>query len=425
MLAFSLCEMDELAEAVMNRLFDGIDARADEVFGGPRYMTAWKRFSVSDHLAATALDDWVPDKEKGNACFEAKDYARARAHYERGATLARSPTKNGATKAFQRALAAWPAASAARRFAECKDLYQLVLQFLLAPTHDRTMTLGDARVKTRAPNQGLAICCANRSAAWLLDGNFEEALTDARRATDADPGYVKGHRRERAALVKLSRVAEAREKDEELQIYDRAKDAYPAESLALIAAGWLSFERASFIYGPLRFDACLEELRAGGGFRECEARPSLVPFQGGQCLMLSLCYGWPRDFCVQCVDWVLVDAEHADLAEQPPNGTASAMALAHAPTRIANFVHEVDAYGFDVVAVMLGQGLTDHVDLVDRRIREGSDDMDVPPKAGVLVYHASSTAASEDSGIPPNPDPRQDAARELRRPRPPPAQEVD
>ena len=86
--------MDELAEAMMNRLFDGIDARADDVFGGPRYMTAWKRFSVSDHLAATALDDWVPDKEKGNACFEAKDYARARAHYERGATQGSTRERN-------------------------------------------------------------------------------------------------------------------------------------------------------------------------------------------------------------------------------------------------------------------------------------------------------------------------------------------
>ena len=81
MLAFSLCEMDELAEAVMNRLFDGIDARADEVFGGPRYMTAWKRFSVSDHLAATALDDWVPDKEKGNACYKDGQYREAMALY--------------------------------------------------------------------------------------------------------------------------------------------------------------------------------------------------------------------------------------------------------------------------------------------------------------------------------------------------------
>ena len=36
---------------------------------------AWLLWSRHCRLADEALDDWVPDKEKGNACFEAKSAA--------------------------------------------------------------------------------------------------------------------------------------------------------------------------------------------------------------------------------------------------------------------------------------------------------------------------------------------------------------
>lgn len=83
-----------------------------------------------------------------------------------------------------------------------------------------------------------------------------------------------------------------RVKQEDLRDWETAQRAYPTEDLALLTAGFTDYERSTFIYGPIRFRACLEWLR-GGPLKchtRCEARASLVPFQKGQVLMLSLCY---------------------------------------------------------------------------------------------------------------------------------------
>ena len=72
------------------------------------------------------------------------------------------------------------------------------------------------------PNRAAAICLANSSAAWLLEGKATEAsvpgailkgaelaLADAEKSTEADPEYLKGHRRQIAALQTLGRTAES------------------------------------------------------------------------------------------------------------------------------------------------------------------------------------------------------------------------
>mmetsp|Transcript_67509 Transcript_67509/g.166771 ORF Transcript_67509/g.166771 Transcript_67509/m.166771 type:complete len:117 (+) Transcript_67509:804-1154(+) len=65
------------------------------------------------------------------------------------------------------------------------------------------------------------------------------------------------------------------------------------------------------------------------------------------------------------------------------------------------------AIGMKTVAVMCGQGLVDHVDLVRDRLEQGGAHEYMgktfnmhPPYKDLIVYPANSTAASEDSGIP-------------------------
>ena len=135
-------------------------------------------------------------------------------------------------------------------------------------------------------------------------------------------------------------------------------------------------------------------------------------------MMLSLCYTEANgmDNVINCLDWIMVDEANGDLADKPPQGVASEKSLHYAPMRINMYVEELTERGLEVVSVMLGQGLTDQVDLIDKTLREGSPIMKVKTFDDILVYHAASTAASEDNGVPMNPDPRSFDALMRRRP---------
>lgn len=130
----------------------------------------------------------------------------------------------------------------------------------------------------------------------------------------------------------------------------------------------------------------------------------------------------PRDNVIQCLDWIMLDPENSDLADAPPMGIASENSLKFGPARISMFIEKLHQYGLEVVSVMLGQGLTEHVDRVAKTLKEGCD---IAPKTfkDVLVYHAASTVASEDNGVLANPDPR--AVHALRRRQPPDGQDAD
>ena len=252
------------------------------------------------------------------------------------------------------------------------------------------------------PNKGAAVAWANRAQALLLAGAPDRALRSARRATDANPEYLKGHHRVVKALEALGRREAAAELRQQIREYPLARSMYPAESLALLHAGWIDWVRASMIYGPTRFRAAAEHVAAAlqeGERKRVEVRASLVPFQGGQCLMLTLVYGLSDE--VQCMDFQMVDNRNADICDRPPNGHASPKALEHAPMRIGVFIEELADYGLAAVAVMCGQGLTEHVALVERQLKQGCPQGMPPPFEGLVVYAAASTAASEDSGVAP------------------------
>lgn len=291
----------------------------------------WREFDAADHLASRAwLDDtpWERVKDRGNEtlkrAFDGNGYAAAAELYESAAKLALGPLRGGMIEAFLSSLEAWPEGSAQRRFAENRDIvWDKVVVQLHHPPKPRRVDLPGGKVwEEEYPNKGAAIAWANCAQAHLKNAGvmefmlqeaakstnsaaicatrlmldekrevmLQEALKAAQRAIDANPAYLKAHHRKLSALKKLGKAVAARELAKKMKDYDLARTMYPCEALALLAAGWISWQRSSLIYGPVRFKAIAEAVAESlpEGMRRVEARASLVPFQGGQALMMTL-----------------------------------------------------------------------------------------------------------------------------------------
>ena len=311
--------------------------------------------------------------------------------------------------AFITALESWPEGSAQRRLAETEDvLWYHLVNALPIPASTRKMTLpnGEEQAADR-PNRGAAIAFANRAQALLLAGKPQKALQSARRAVKASPAYLKAHHREMKALEALGLSEEAAEVRREMSEYEMLRASSMQEGLALVAVGWIDWIRAKMIYLPVRFAEAAQALAdvLPEGERRVECRASIVPFQRGQGLMLSLVEG-PEQRRLDCLDFYMVDTEHGELADMPPDGHASEQALRYTPHLIGKFIEELEDYGLTTVSVMCGQGLTEHVRQVEQELKQGSrpergDEFGIRPMPGLVVYRASSTAASEDSGVQP------------------------
>lgn len=360
----------------------------------------WKAFSAAEHLAVDADKAWQAPKDRGNDALKRKDYAAAADLYREAALLAMGPLEGGAIHAFISALEAWPENSAQRMFVENQDLlWTSVVALLPTPAVERRVGLPDGtEMVAKYPNKGAAIAWSNHAQALLLGGAPNAALCSARRATEANPEYLKGHHREMKALEALGDAAAARTVMQEMTDYQLARRLYPSEALALLHSGWISWERAILVYGPERFRvAALAAVDAGA--KRVEARASIVPFQGGQLLILMLVYG-ARGRTIECMDCAMVDTKNGAMADQPPSGHASPDALERAPILIGKFMTELLQYELTTVAVMLGQGLVEHVDYIDERLKAGHPGT-AEPFNDVLVYASSSTHAGEANGVPP------------------------
>ena len=91
--------MEEILNTIMGRM-----PRVDNPFASRR----WKAFSVADwnadEMEKAGLVEWREWKDKGNARFQEKDYAGARAMYGKACILACDPFRNGGVNAFFDAL---------------------------------------------------------------------------------------------------------------------------------------------------------------------------------------------------------------------------------------------------------------------------------------------------------------------------------
>ena len=109
--------MDEILNTIMGRI-----PRPSNPFASRR----WKTFSVADWNAAemekVGLVEWREWKDKGNALFQEKDYAGARAMYGKARLLALGPYRSGAVKAWFDALQAAPAHTARRQVFDIEPL---------------------------------------------------------------------------------------------------------------------------------------------------------------------------------------------------------------------------------------------------------------------------------------------------------------
>jgi tetratricopeptide (TPR) repeat protein len=362
----------------------------------------WKKFSASDFLARQADTGWEKPKSLGNELLKAGDHCGAAKLYRSAALLAKGALDSGVIHAFIETLQAWPEESAHCALVSNEDLlWDSIVPHLCVPKTERTLELPNGETwVAKYPNKGAAISWSNCAQALLLAGDAEGALAAAREATVEDPEYTKGHHREMKALELLGRKREAADITKKMRQYTTARSLYPSESVALLAVGWIDLKRATLVYGPIRFKQAAEHVAQSlaQGVRKVEARASIVPFQGGQSLMLTLVYAMRST--IECMDFVMVDNQNADMADQPPNGHASPLALEHAPMRIGVFIHDLAEYELQTVAVMCGQGLTQHVAYIERKLREGHEGMHPPIDSTVIVYPASSTAASEDAGMP-------------------------
>ena len=96
--------------------------------------------------------------------------------------------------------------------------------------------------------------------------------------------------------------------------------------MALLSSGGISWLDARLVYGPVRQREVLKHIlnRTAQHPPTISIRVSLVPFQGGQCLLT--CLDAVADdglMSVEGYDFVVLDAANDHLCEMPPNGHAS------------------------------------------------------------------------------------------------------
>ena len=368
-----------------------------------------RAFDAAEHFAKDEDPAWEALKERGNEALKCGQHLSAAHLYEKAAQLALGPLEGGMVSAFIEALESWPEGSVQRQLLDNEDVFlESLLAQLHVPSSTRELTLPDgSKERAKRPNRAAAIAFANRAQALLLADQPREALKSARRAVEANPAYLKAHHREMKALQVLGKAEEASELRKEMATYERLRTSGMQEGLALVAVGWINWMRAKMIYLPARFASVLEALvdDLPENERRVEVRASLVPFQGGQGLMLSLVDGF-KQRQLECLDFYMVDTKNGELADKPPMGHASEKALMYSPQIIGKFIEEVGEYGLVTVSVMCGQGLTEHVQHIDQKLKQLSmaelgDENGILPMRKLVVYPASSTAASEDSGVRP------------------------
>ena len=187
----------------------------------------------------------------------------------------------------------------------------------------------------RLPNQPAAVCYSNRSAAFMklaaaLESSDESkaylkrALRDAKLACKHCPGYAKGHFRVFQALKSLGNQAAANKKKHQLALYEHYVANMPWAAIAGVAINWLSLVEFQLVYSTVRFHEVLRRLAA------CRpdtlmSQASLVPFLGGQFLMIGINYSsaeWKKG-TLSSLYFVCTDEDGAEALEQGPYGSAT------------------------------------------------------------------------------------------------------
>lgn len=344
--------------------------------------------------------EWEAHKLKGNAAFAARDYDSAVAHFTHGLQVALGPGDvsehgGGGMSAFVGALKAWPEDSPYGQVVDNRDVLVSIVEFALTLPNP---VIKNGTLIARVPNMPAAICLANRSAAHLSAGRAAEALADAKEAAETAPEYLKAHKRILVAHTALGNKKDASELKEYIAAFEAAVHVLPSAAIAMLVAGFSDWEAHVLVYEPIRQRAAAQIIRATCGDSLCfmAANFSLVPFQGGQCLMMNV--HWVdeemRRRSVEAFRFLQIDNDHGRDLELPPHGLPSSRAMQHCPMLIHKWVEEVqDDYGIQVTSVKCCQGLVELTGVIGAALERGG--------IKCLVQASLSTAASEDNGLTP------------------------
>ena len=225
------------------------------------------------------------------------------------------------------------------------------------------------------PNLPAAICLSNRAAALLKLGNPEQALASAQKACKTCPEYLKGRRRVQSAHTALGDAAAARKLGKEIWQYETALKNFAWNGIALLFSEWISEWDFICVYEPKRQKFFARRL---AGVFGVGGSASLVPFGGGQWMMLALNY-MDESFTrqkVDCYHFCPVDNANDDALDEPPHGRASSTALKHVPRLLPRFLARLEApsssggSGVTVRSLTLGRGLLPHVTLIKQTLKD-------------------------------------------------------
>jgi len=237
----------------------------------------FQQFSCAEYLADKTRQQWTVEpwkilKDRGNDALKLGDLQSAAKLYQQSAVSTLAPHDSGVAAAFARALASWPPHSSRKQLSECADVLDMIMRKLPRPMQDETVTAPSGKVlRASYPHAGAAIAWANHAHVMLLLRNPQQALASARRATKANPEYVKGHYREMRALESLGDTAAAALIREEIDDYERTLHRLPADGIRLMAVGWISIEQAALIYFPVR------QREVVGSSTSCSTLPPALP----------------------------------------------------------------------------------------------------------------------------------------------------
>jgi hypothetical protein len=329
----------------------------------------WKSFSVSDFLVKDMVDtiSWEHHKNLGNELMKIGDYTGAASHYHTAWNIAVGPVWGENFDEFRKVITLWPSGTPRCRLAGMKDVLENIATHLIGPFSPVLCPVPNAEpVPVWPPNKAAGIALGNKSAALLAAGDAKGALECASMATSYDPSYVKGHFREMKALLALGRKKEAEEKRLQMIGYEEGCSQYPVEYIPLLGVAWISLEQAYVVYAPIVRKQMLDSVAAalpldpfGNGNRYTTLEAMLVPFAGGQSLLLRLHY-FPSGQGVRtlsCLGFFLVDPDNATTVELPPHGRASLRSAEEIPHCIHAGIEWAQDAGLKVISVIGCQGL--------------------------------------------------------------------
>jgi hypothetical protein len=313
-------------------------------------------FSVDEYFAKRVDPRWELLKEQGNVLFKKGDFKESVRVYTQALNITLGSLKSIPTLVIT--LKRHKKGTAQRRVSQNPLIFVMISRFLPPPLTDSEFTLFNGeKVTVRLPNLPAAVCYSNRSAAYMklasaVESNAEahvflkKALRDATSACRNCPAYAKGHFRVFQALKCLGHNAAANQKKHQLALHEHYAANMPWPAIAGLAIGWLSLAEFQLVYSTVRFQEALRRIKKNPPDTFL-SQASLVPFLGGQFLMIGINYisaDWKK-VTLNSLYFVCTDESGAEELERPPFGYASKTSMMAVRSILVLFFQTIAYHG--------------------------------------------------------------------------------